>query len=278
VLLGVGALVLLANPRHRAFYFGQAAGVARPFRLPPASFDGEPARAPVPASVRGRKIPTADADGRVRVPLADVLPWRLPADGVPEGWEVQEFEGQAHVGLLRSDGRLALRLRSEKTSFALYRDVVLDVREFPILAWSWRVLRLPAGGDVRDPGRDDQAAQVYVVFPRWPAPRASSDVIGYVWDTRAPVGTRLPHPKAPNVRLIVVESGARHLDVWQEQRRNVAEDYAALFGRRPPRMGKLAVMIDSNDTGGSAEALLGEISFSRAPSAQRLETPTSMLR
>ena len=38
--------------------------------------------------------------------------------------------------------------------------------------------------------RNDQAAQVYVIFPRWPS-LATSDVIGYVWDTQAPIGTAL---------------------------------------------------------------------------------------
>jgi hypothetical protein len=133
-----------------------------------------------------------------------------------------------------------------------------------MLAWSWKVLRLPAEGDVRDGKRDDQAAQVYVVFPRWPSPRTQSDVIGYVWDTTAPVGTTLVSPKAPNVRIIVVESGPARLGAWQRERRNVAADYEALFRRRAPRVGTIAVMIDANDTGGAAEALLGDLMFTRA--------------
>jgi hypothetical protein len=139
------------------------------------------------------------------------------------------------------------------------------------------VTRLPAAGDVRESARDDQAAQVYVVFPRWPSPRTASDVIGYVWDSRAPVGTQLTHPKAPNVRIIVVESGRGKLDTWQRYQRNVAEDYAAIFGRPPPRVGKLALMVDSNDTRDEAEALIGELIFSRTPGG-RAEIPSIVLR
>src|SRR5439155_1678315 len=83
----------------------------------------------------------------------------------------------------------------------------------------------PRPGDVRAAATDDQAAQVYVIFPRWPAPLVNSEVIGYVWDGRAPVGTRLTSPKASNVRIIVVESGPAKRDVWQREVRNVAEDY-----------------------------------------------------
>ena len=215
----------------------------------------------------------------MRIPVADLVPARLPAPGTPLGWEVAEFAGaDPSVELVRTDGRVAVRLRSERNSFALHRDLVLDLQQYPVLSWSWKVSQLPAGGDIRVPGRDDQAAQVYVVFPRWPSPRTSSDVIGYVWDTRAPVGTRLTHPKAPNVRIVVVESGPERLDRWLRQRRNVAEDYQALFGRPAPRAGKLGLMIDSNDTRSEAEALFGDLAFSPRDASSHIEIPTTMLR
>jgi len=219
----------------------------------------------------------ADSPGRIRIPVADLVPSRLPAEGVPRGWQLKEFAGQAAVDLVRSDGRVAVRLRSERASFALHRDVVVDLGAFPYLAWSWKVRRLPPAGDVRDTARDDQAAQLYVVFPRWPSPRSASDVIGYVWDSRAPVGTQLTHPRAPNVRIIVVESGGGKLDLWQRYQRNVADDYAALFGRPAPRVGTLALMVDSNDTRGAAEALIGDLVFSRR-SGERAEIPSIVLR
>src|SRR5207302_129575 len=139
------------------------------------------------------------------------------------------------------------------------------------------VVRRPAAGDVRHAATDDEAAQVYVIFPRWPAPFTNSDVIGYVWDSRAPVGTQLTSPKAANVRVVVVESGTSRLGAWQRQERNVAADYAALFGRQPPRVGQVAVMIDSDDTRGDAGALFGDLVFSRG-TTERTEIPTSMLR
>jgi hypothetical protein len=116
-----------------------------------------------------------------------------------------------------------------------------------------------------------------VIFPRWPSPPTQSDVIGYVWDTRAPVGATLQHPRASNVRIIVVESGSGNLDTWMRPVRNVAEDYKALFGRQAPRVGKVALMIDTNDTRGEAEAFFGDLTFFR-PGLVRSEIPVPMLR
>jgi hypothetical protein len=218
-----------------------------------------------------------DADGRLRVPLGDDGPSRVPASGAPAGWTLRQFAGQATVDLLRTDAGIALRMRSEASSFALLRDVVVDLRLLPVLTWTWKVNRLPARGDIRFAGTDDQAVQVYVVFPRWPSPRTQSDVIGYVWDTSAPAGTRLASPKAGNVRVMVVESGAAGLGTWIEYRRDVLEDYRLLFGREAPPVGGLAVMTDTNDTRGEAEAWIARLAFLPA-GAEQSKMPTSVLR
>jgi len=267
LLLAAGAGILLASPRHRALYFGEPPAAATPASGPSQTV----------SAVGGGKVPYPDASGRLRVRIADREPVRLPAEGVPAGWMLKEFVGHPAIELVRSDGRLAARLRSERASFALHRDVVVELREFPYLSWTWKATKLPAGGDVREVTRDDEAAQVYVIFPRWPAPRTASDVIGYVWDSRAPVGTQLKSPRAANVRIVVVESGPARLNEWLTYERNVATDYVALFGRQPPRVGKLAVMVDSNDTRGEAEALFGDLVFARTRQGS-VEIPTPVLR
>jgi hypothetical protein len=241
------------------------AGVALLSPKPPAA----------PVAVARSTVP--DPADRLRVAVTDEMPARLPAEGVPRGWQLKEFAGKAAVEVVRSDGRLAVRLRSDRASLALHRDVVVDLKTLPYLTWAWKVIRLPAGGDIREAGRDDQAAQVYVVFPRWPSPRTASDVVGYVWDSRTPVGTHVTNPRMPNVRVIVVESGRGRLDTWQAYQRNVAEDYAALFGRPVPRVGKVALMVDSNDTRAEAEALFGELVFGRTLGG-RAEIPSIVLR
>jgi len=261
LLLAGGGGILLATPRQK----GDAPAAAAPVA------------SSVVAAVGGPKGLYPDAAGRLRVRIADREPARLPSDGVPPGWTLKEFAGHAAIELVRSDGHLAARLHSERASFAIHRDVVVELREFPYLSWTWKVIRLPAGGDVREAARDDQAAQLYVIFPRWPSPRTASDVIGYVWDSRAPAGTRIKHPRADNVRIVVVESGPARLGEWRTYERNVAADYTALFGRQPPRVGKVAVMVDSNDTRGEAEALFGDLIFARTPQG-RTEIPTPVLR
>jgi hypothetical protein len=262
----VVVVVLLAvSPRHRAFYLGDLGAAAKT-----SDAGGPPDAAPRASSRHGRyrstvrvTVPTQDAEGRVRVPVADLVPSALPADGVPAGWDLKEFAGKPDVELVRADGRLALRLRSTASAFVLHRDVVVDPSVQPQLAWSWKVTRLPTDGDARDPARNDQAVGLYVVFPRWPAPITTSEVLGYVWDSAAPVGTVVPLSKAPNVRLLVVESGRAALGEWRRYERDVVRDYTAVFGAPPGRVGKLALMTDADNTRGSGEALVADLLFSR---------------
>jgi len=272
-------IIIVASPVHRAYYlgFGTERITARAFPLPPlpglARTDA-PAMAPLTSK---RRLLSPDADGRLLVPVADEIPSRLPAPGVPRGWAVKEFVGKADVELVRAERGAAIRLRSDGTSFLLYRDVVVDVERAPMLSWSWKAIRLPSRGDVRHGQTDDQAAQLYVVFPRWPATTLNSDVIGYVWDTTAPAGSVVTSAKAPNVKIIVVESGLVHVGTWLHYQRNVHDDYVALFKTKPPRAGMVAFMTDANDTGSTAEAWMGEVQF--APRAlDGRKSPTSMLR
>jgi hypothetical protein len=285
-LVGAAASVMLASPAHRAHYLAWLA--PQPRALSQAAMRSEPRllvhdRAPrvggVPGAVVGERPDglVAEASGRLRIPIIDA-PARLTVPGIPAGWQVQVFAGQASVELVRSEIGLAFRLKSEASSFALYRGVVVDLHEFPVLSWAWKVTRLPGAGDARQRATDDQAAQVYVIFPRWPAPQSSSDVIGYIWDTTAPAGAWLVSPKATNVRLGVVESGPAGLGAWRHYRRNLRDDYVALFGRRPPRVGSIAIMTDADDTGGAAEALVGGLAFSRSEGATHSGSPRRSAR
>ena len=255
-LVVVGALFMLASSRHRVFHLSDTASSAAPEALVARSSPRLP-----DAAARTRTDAVASA-GRFDVPFTE-KGTPQPPDGAPPGWTLKAFTGQADVELQRVEGRLTLRLRSDGSSFAVYRDALVDPNELPMLSWTWKALRLPSGGDARVAARDDQAAQIYVVFPRWPSPLTNSDVIGYIWDTSAPVGARLTSARAENVKLIVVESGSQNVGRWRRYERNVVDDYVALFGKKPPRVGKIALMIDSNDTRSGAEALWAGVAFER---------------
>ena len=88
-----------------------------------------------------------------------------------------------------------------------------------------------------------------------------SRILGYVWDTTAPVGTVARSEKTGTVTYIVIRSGPADLGRWVTERRNVLEDYRRIFGEEPEAPGAIALSIDTNDTHTTAEAVVGVIRF-----------------
>ncbi len=182
--------------------------------------------------------------------------------GIPEGWKGQSWGSPKYDFRVETvDGRKMLHLKSDGDSSAIVKEVKVDVDMWPILEWTWRAVKLPVGGDARKSATDDEAAQIYVVFPRFPS-AVRSRIIAYIWDTTAPVGSVFKSEKTGTVTYVVVRSGPAELNKWFTERRNVLEDYKKIYGESPAeQVGVISVLIDSNDTHSSAEAFIGGILF-----------------
>jgi hypothetical protein len=111
---------------------------------------------------------------------------------------------------------------------------------------------------------DDYAARVYVVFPSlvlW-----KTKALTYIWANKLAPGTALHNPYTKNAIMIAVESGSARAGQWVEERRNVFEDYRRHFGEDPPKVGAIAIMIDSDNTGEKVVAWYGPIRILSVPS------------
>lgn len=180
----------------------------------------------------------------------------------PAEWAIKEWKGKADVQIVKDKAGNVVRLRSEKTSTALYKKIEFNIKDYPFLNWRWKATKIPAGGDVRKKEKDDQAAQIYVVFPKFPS-QINSRMLGYIWDTTTPVGSEVTSAKLSTTRYIVLKSGGGEIGKWFAEKRNVYKDYKRLFNEEPPTVGSIALMIDSDDTKTSAESFFGDIYFSK---------------
>lgn len=181
-------------------------------------------------------------------------------DGVPPGWELSEFEGKADVAVVDDSAGRVLRLRSTSTSFALQREVNVDLKKTPILEWQWKVTEVPKGGNFFQSATDDQAGQLIVAFS-W------RKFIAYIWDSTVPQGTvgDAPSPPLRTVKAVVVQSGERETGKWVTETRNVAEDYKRLFGEDPAKAVGVRIQINSQHTKSNAEIYWRSIRFKAQP-------------
>jgi hypothetical protein len=211
---------------------------------------------------------------------------RAVEGSLPEGWKPQIFKKkrgarQTAYRVVRDGDIAVVRAESAGAASGLEHKVPVDLKEYPVLRWRWKVDQVVASGDPRRKDKDDYAARVYVTFAFEPdkatfvermryksARKFFGDVpfaaISYIWASRTPVGTVMDSPHMGDiVKLIVVESG--NAGEWAVEERNVRDDYRLAFGKDPPRVSGVAIMTDTDNTRERATAYYGDLIFGKRP-------------
>ena len=175
------------------------------------------------------------------------------------GWNPKIFKGETSYTLVSDGDRRVLKAHSRAAASGLYKEVTLEPRKFPVLRWSWKIGGTIRNGNERTKEGDDYAARVYLVFPRTLFWRTKA--INYIWANTLPKGETLPNAFNANSMMVAVESGDENAGRWVTEERNVYEDYRRLFGEEPPEIGGVALMTDTDNTGGEATAYYGNITL-----------------
>jgi hypothetical protein len=184
-------------------------------------------------------------------------------DGTPEGWELVKKSGEPQIKVEQSGDNAYIHFVSTNSSYGLKKEMAIPIKDFPYLNWKWRVNRLPEKGDFLRKAVDDQAAQIYILFPRFPA-KINTEVVGYLWESNPKnKGLEGESPAWSKSKVIVLQAGPEKLNQWVQEKRNVYEDYKRLFKKEPPGMGGVTLYINSQHTQGTAESYFDEIFFSK---------------
>jgi hypothetical protein len=194
-----------------------------------------------------------------------------------DAWEPLYFPGitRHSVYKIEVQGQSSvLKATSDDAASALVHRQAFDAAAYPILRWRWKVTTVYADGDYRRKSGDDYPMRVYVLFAYDPD-RASIGMrlryglaraiygryppyasLNYIWANRADETEKIFSPYTDRSLMIPLEHGPQKVGQWIEERVDLLEDYRAAFGRDPPPKAALAVMIDSDNTGGEATAYL----------------------
>ena len=200
-------------------------------------------------------VTLAVAEGRAAGPLLiDDF-----AAGLSAKWEKKVFQGETVYEPVLEEGRPAVKAESRSSASAMIYRISIDPKAYPRLSWSWKIGRTIGKGDERTKEGDDYAARVYVVFPSTLFWRTRA--VNYIWANRLPRGAFLPNAYTGNAVMVAVESGDGNAGRWIEEERNLVEDYRRAFGEDPPKVGAVAIMTDTDNTGEQTVAWYGAIRF-----------------
>lgn len=217
-----------------------------------------------------------------------------PSESVPDGWTQIRFgenESSTNYDLVRVSGTVALRAQSQNGASGLLTRTRIDLEEYPILEWRWKVEDLPTEADIAEDVRDDAAARIYVtfdyddlgildrvklaIFRRMGYSDAPSRALNYLWASHRQRGSARPSAYTDQIMMLPVRSGSTRAGQWMRERRNVLEDYRRVFGEDPPEVNGIAIMTDTDNTGGTARAFYGDILFRQERATPRSVRPVS---
>jgi hypothetical protein len=205
---------------------------------------------------------------------------------LPDGWKPLTFKKiDRHTAytLVKDADTVVVKAVSEASASGLTREIKINLREYPIVQWRWKVVNILTKGDVSKKEGDDYPARLYITFA-YDSGKVSFfkkaqyetirllygqypplGAINYIWESKAAKDTIVPNPYTDQAKMIVVESGADRLNQWVSEERNIYEDYRKAFGEEPPMISGVAIMTDTDNTGESAIAYYGDIIFKKAP-------------
>ena len=176
-------------------------------------------------------------------------------------WQEKSFVGNTQYEISDTDHGKVLKAMTEGKASGLFKEVKVDLERTPYLNWSWQVQNIYSGNDERSKTGDDYPARIYVVVSGgvffW-----KTRAVNYVWSSHQPAGVQWPNAYTDNARMLAVRSGDRQVGEWLTEKRNVREDFQALFGKDISKIDAIAVMVDGDNTGQSATARFGDIYFS----------------
>jgi hypothetical protein len=182
--------------------------------------------------------------------FATPLPAAEEIDGPIPGWREVIFDGRT----VYNQTQECVKAVSENAASGLVRREKVDLDERPILTWRWRAeepLRGAEAGEHSKAG-DDFLARVYVVhkgFLPW-----LTRAVSYVWTREVPVGRHWPNPFVEETTMVAVQSGEAGLGEWHRFRRDVRADFQRFHDIEITRVNAVALMTDTDNTGGRARA------------------------
>lgn len=175
-------------------------------------------------------------------------------------WQERSFSGNTEYRIVEEDGVRVLRGHARGSASILYRERDVNLRETPIIEWTWKVDRVYPMIDERSRGGDDFPARLYVVartgFLPW-----ETLAINYVWASEAMPGDTWTSPFTDKAMMIAVRSGSSDVGHWRRERRDMRADFHTAFGERVNEITGYAVMVDGDNGQREAKAWFGDLAF-----------------
>jgi hypothetical protein len=216
------------------------------------------------------------------VPFSSLKPGATP----PRGWEtvkITDNKKPTDYRLVDVDGVTVLEATSSAAATGLAQRIPIDLGQWPVVEWRWKINRLIESADNTKQGKEDAPVRLVfefdgdkkkLSFSERAAMSLAESISGreppyatlmYIWAPSGAAGTVIPNPRTNRVQMVVASSGPAGVGKWQPLSRNLREDFKRAFGEDPGKLTAYGVLSDTDNTGESIQAWYGDIRFKPAP-------------
>lgn len=203
------------------------------------------------------------------------------ASPLPAGWQhlkLSSNKNDTEYSLVVDEGTTVLKAVANNAATFLATETNFDPRRFPTLSWRWKVIRGIPTANTRERKSEDAPARLMVSFAgdksklsfgdRTAAALAESisgnpfpyAQLMYVWGGKVAVDSITTSTLSARIRMLAVAADSAGIGQWHTYTRNMVDDFRKAFGEEPGNVTAIEVMTDTDNTGGSAETLYGDIS------------------
>lgn len=195
-------------------------------------------------------------------PVASELVIADPAEMMKKS-ERKDFAGANALTIEASPYGKALRSTPDQSATALYQQIRLAGTALRDVRWSWKVDVIHRSADIRDLEREDFAAKLMFVFGAPSLFDKNIPTLAYVWTSTPIADGSVIQSKRFSSLVYIQLHGTRSVGQWQQEKRDVAEDYRRIFHQEPGELGYIAIFNDNDQTREPASAVFGPITSLR---------------
>ena len=166
----------------------------------------------------------------------------------PYDWRYRNSKAKSIFGVLKEGDKYFVKARSFNTGIQILKKIDVELKDFPVFSWKWRIIKFPGNGVITEKLKGDNGGSVYVIFSGF----IFRSVIKYAWSNYYSKETFID--KNSRMKIIVLRDKNDPLNSWLIENRNILEDYKKFFGKDAPSISAIAIMTDSDETNSYAEA------------------------
>lgn len=203
-----------------------------------------------------------------------------------DAWKPLHFakiERHSRYAVERQGENRVLRAEADASASAIVHTARFSVKDYPVLRWRWKIEKVLENGDATTKAGDDYPIRVYVIFEYDPEKASFGErlkygaakaiygdypphsSLNYIWANRPHPENVLPNTYTAKAQMFLLQKGPENAGRWVAEARDILADYRRAFGEDPPEQATVAIMADTDNTGGKVTSWVDDLVVSRAP-------------